>query len=281
VTARLESVGTIGAGNMAEAILRGLLRGGLKPERLLASDPDPARREHVASALGVGTTGDNAEVARGAEIVVLAVKPQQLEAAAATLPPDARPLYLSIVAGATLATLGRLLGDGARVVRSMPNTPALLGAGISALAAEPGTPAADLERAEAVLASVGRVVRVPEALLDAVTGLSGSGPAYAYLFAEALIEAGTREGLPEAVARELAIETLLGAARMLRESGEPPEVLRSRVSSPGGTTLAGLAALEDAGFREAVRAAVRAATRRSRELGARPEGRAPRPVRRG
>lgn len=267
MTVTLSSVGTLGAGNMAEAILGGLLRAGSKPAQLMASDPDAARREHVARALGVRTSADNAEVVRQSELVVIAVKPQQLEAALRDLPRDARPLYLSIVAGATLATLRRLLGPDARIARSMPNTPALISAGISALAPAPGLAADDAARAEAVLAAVGRVVRVPESLLDAVTGLSGSGPAYAYLFIEALADAGVREGLPPAVARELALETVLGAARLARESGEHPALLRERVTSAGGTTIAGIAALEAAGFRSALFAAVRAATARSRELG--------------
>jgi pyrroline-5-carboxylate reductase len=251
---------------MAEAILRGLLRAGLAPESLLASDPDPDRRGHIRGALGVRVTEENAEVVRSSDLVVIAVKPTHVEAALGNLAREAGPLYVSIVAGRTLSGLRRLLGPGARVVRSMPNTPALVGAGITALATDPATLEEDLARAEAVLSAVGRVVRVPEKQLDAVTGLSGSGPAYAYLFIEALTEAGIGEGLPGEVARMLAAETVLGAARLLQESGEHPAVLRERVTSPGGTTSAGLAALEAGGFRAALGAAVRAATARSREL---------------
>jgi pyrroline-5-carboxylate reductase len=266
MTALPDSVGTIGAGNMAEAILRGLIGAGLQPDRLVASDPLEARRELLSRELGIHTTADNAQVVERAELVVLAVKPQQLESALAGLPPAADPLYLSIVAGCRLARLRELLGERARVVRSMPNTPALIGAGISAISAEPGLAAADLDRAAAVLEAVGGVVRVPEAQLDAVTGLSGSGPAYVYALIEALTEAGVAEGLPSAVASELSARTVLGAARLVEASGEPPARLREKVSSPGGTTLAGLAALEEKGFQAALRAAVRAATRRSREL---------------
>lgn len=251
---------------MAEAILRGLLNAGYKPEQLFASDPDAGRRDHIGRELQIRVTVDNRDVANGCELVVLAVKPGQLAAAAAELPRDAAPLYLSIVAGRTLETLRRLLGSAARIVRAMPNTPALIGAGITALAADPGASDEDLERAEAVLQAIGRVVRIPEPLLDAVTGLSGSGPAYVYLFIEALTDAGVREGIPAELARELALETTLGAARMVRESGEDPSLLRERVSSPGGTTLAGLAALEARGFRGSILAAVEAATARSREL---------------
>jgi len=260
------SVATIGAGNMAEAIIVGLLRAGMAPESLRASDPDPGRRQRMRE-LGVRATESNVEVAQASELVVLAVKPQQLEAAAATLPRDGGPIYLSIIAGATTATLRRLLGAKARVVRSMPNTPALVGAGITAVASDGGLEPADLERACAVLRAVGAVVLVPESALDAVTGLSGSGPAYVFAFIEALTEAGVHEGLPLATARALALETVHGAARLAIASGEDPAVLRERVSSPGGTTLAGLAALSVAGFREAVLAAVRAATERSKVLG--------------
>ncbi len=266
MTALPESVGTIGAGNMAEAILRGLVEAGLEPERLIASDPLEARREQLSSQLGIRTTAENAEVVESSELVVLAVKPQQLDSALQGLPQSASPVYLSIVAGCRLARLRELLGDRARVVRSMPNTPALIGAGISAIAAEPGLAAQDLDRAAAVLEAVGRVVRVPEAQLDAVTGLSGSGPAYVYALIEALTEAGVAEGLPAEVASELSAGTVLGAARLVEASGEPPARLREKVSSPGGTTLAGLAALEERDFRGALLAAVRAATRRSREL---------------
>ena len=261
-----KSVGTIGAGNMAEAILRGLLRAGLSGEQLCAADPDPERRR-VVRELGVHACESNAEVAQRAEVVVLAVKPQQLERAAHTLPRDGGPLYLSIVAGATTAALRRMLGAGARIVRSMPNTPALVGAGISAVASDGGAEPADVERACAVLRKVGEVVQVPESALDAVTGLSGSGPAYVFLFVEALTEAGVREGLGTEVARALALETVYGAGRLARETGEHPAILRERVTSPGGTTSAGLAALESGGFRAALLAAVRAATQRSRELG--------------
>ncbi len=266
MTSLPRTVGTIGGGNMAEAILQGLVRSGYEAAQLLASDPVPERREHLSRKLGVRTTDSNLELVEASEVVVLAVKPQQLEAALDTLPRDGGPLYLSIAAGVTLATLRRWLGSGSRIVRAMPNTPALIGAGITAIADDTGAAAEDLERAEVVLGSVGDVVRVPERLLDAVTGLSGSGPAYVYLFIEALCEAGVREGLPAPVARDLAVQTVLGAASMVRETGEHPALLRERVTSPGGTTAAGLAVLERLGLRAALFAAVEAATARSREL---------------
>lgn len=263
----IRAVAFVGAGNMAEAIARGLLAAGMQAGQLRAADPLEGRRKILAETLGIQTTADNAAVLAGADVAVLAVKPQHLGAAARSLPRSAKPLFLSIIAGASLASLRQQLGEGARVVRSMPNTPALIGAGISALAADPEADPADLDRAEAVLRAVGRVVRTPEPLLDAVTGLSGSGPAYVYLFIEALTEAGLREGLPLATARELATWTVLGSARMVAESGESPAALRERVTSPGGTTIAGLAALEAGGLRSALFAAVRAATERSKQLG--------------
>ncbi len=262
------SVGTIGGGNMAEAILRGLLRSGLEPDRLFAADPDAQRCAHLESALGIRIAPSNADVAREAEVVVLAVKPALIEAATADLPRDGGPLYVSIAAGRTTRDLRAALGGRARVVRSMPNTPALIGAGITALADDAGASEADLALAETVLSAVGTVVRVPESQLDAVTGLSGSGPAYVCLFIEALGEAGAAAGLPAAVARRLALATVLGSARLVDETQEAPSVWRDRVSSPGGTTLAGLAELDAAGFRESLVAAVSAATARSRELAA-------------
>jgi pyrroline-5-carboxylate reductase len=180
--------------------------------------------------------------------------------------PEAAPV-LSIAAGVTLRTLEEALPAGAPVVRAMPNTPALIGAGAAAIAAGSSAGEDDLAWAERVLGSVGTVARVPESLLDAVTGLSGSGPAYVFLVAEALIEGGVLAGLPRPVSSSLAVQTLLGAARLLAESGDGPEALRAAVTSPGGTTAAGLRALERAGVRSAFLDAVMDATERSRELG--------------
>ena len=261
-----ESIGTIGGGNMAEALLRGLLRAGMKPEQLSVSDPVAARRNMLNDALAVRTMEDNRELAGSCEVVVLAIKPDVVDAAVRGLPGADGPLYLSIVAGRSTASLRGVLSSGARVIRAMPNTPALISAGISVLADDSGASDEDLERAEGVLGAIGRVLRLSEACMDAVTGLSGSGPAYVYVFIEALSEAGVREGLPVAAARELALETVLGAALLVKESGEHTAVLRDRVASPGGTTIAGLAALEQAGLRAALLAAVRAATARSKEL---------------
>jgi pyrroline-5-carboxylate reductase len=200
--------------------------------------------------------------------VVLAVKPGSIPSAAEAAGDAGCRRVLSIAAGVTLATLEAALPQGTPVVRAMPNTPALIGAGAAAVAGGTSATEVDLAWAEDILGAVGIVVRVPEPLLDAVTGLSGSGPAYVFLVAEALIEAGVLVGLPRDVASSLAVQTLLGSARLLAEGSEGPEALRAAVTSPGGTTAAGLAALEDRAVRAAFSAAVQAATDRSRQLGA-------------
>jgi pyrroline-5-carboxylate reductase len=201
------------------------------------------------------------------ESAVLAVKPQDAEAACRALAGTSPPRVLSIVAGLRLSRLEQWLGPRAAVVRAMPNTPALLGAGASALAAGKAAGEDDLAWAEGILAAVGTVTRLPEQLLDAVTGLSGSGPAYVFLVAEALMDAGVSVGLSAEVSRDLVLQTLLGAARMLAETGESAAALRDAVTSPGGTTAAGLSVLEARGLREAMAEAVVAATARSRQLG--------------
>jgi pyrroline-5-carboxylate reductase len=202
-----------------------------------------------------------------ADAVVLAVKPSDLEEACRGLSEHRYGRVLSIVAGATTASIEKLLWPGAVVIRAMPNTPALLGAGASAISPGAWAGAEDLDWAEAVLSSIGTVVRVPESQLDAVTGLSGSGPAYVFLVAEALIEAAAAVGLPGEVAEGLVVQTLLGSARMLAESGRSPAELREAVTSPGGTTAAALAVFERAGLKAIFLEAVLAATERSRALG--------------
>jgi pyrroline-5-carboxylate reductase len=270
---RDQHIGFLGGGAMAQALATGLLAGGVAPERMLAADPVPARREALAATLGVRTTADNAVVLESSDIVVLAVKPGIVapvleELAASTRSDCTRPLWISIAAGIPLSALEAPLGEAARVVRAMPNTPALVGAGATALASNAATTAEDRALARQLFESVGSVWEAPaEPLLDAVTGLSGSGPAFVLVFLEALGEAGVKVGLPREAASKLALQTLLGTARLALESGEEPAALREQVTSPGGTTLAGLERLEAAGLRAAVHAAVEAATRRSRELG--------------
>ncbi len=250
---------------MGEALLAGLVDAGWAPMAELAVvEVDPARRSALSDRFEGLTVADDVPDADGA---VIAVKPGDVPAACRAVAARSIPRVLSIAAGVTLAGLEADLGAGTAVVRAMPNTPALVGAGAAAVA--PGTNAGDddLAWAEAVLGAVGEVVRVPEAMLDAVTGLSGSGPAYVFLVAEALIEAGVLVGLPRDVSARLTVQTLVGSARLLAGSDEGPEALRAAVTSPAGTTAAGLRALEQAGVRAAFADAVVAATERSRELG--------------
>jgi pyrroline-5-carboxylate reductase len=256
----------IGGGRMGEALVGGLVASGWAPAGEIAVVEVDAARRAALSTAHPGLVVLDSPVP--AEAAVVAVKPADALAAAAAAGEAGVRRVLSIAAGVTIAALEAVLPDGVAVVRAMPNTPALVGAGASAIA--PGRAAGDddLSWAEEVLGAVGTVVRVPEAQLDAVTGLSGSGPAYVFLVAEALIEAGVLAGLPRPTSHALAVQTLLGAARLLDATGEAPESLRAQVTSPGGTTAAGLRALEAAGVRSAVLEAVVAATERSRALGA-------------
>lgn len=265
------TIGFIGAGNMAGALIKGLLAAGAyAPEQIVASDVDGRRLQALRRRHGIHTTRDNVEVAGNAGVVVLAVKPQIIDAVLDQLPPAAvaNRLFLSIAAGVTTRRLEQRLGGKARVLRSMPNTPALLGRGVSVLVRGTYARPADAKLGLALLRTVGDALAVDnEGLLDAVTGLSGSGPAYVYRFAEGLIAGGVAAGLAEDVARRLAFQTIAGAAAMLIETGESPETLRAQVTSPGGTTLAGLEELERRGFKDAVAAGVVAATKRSVALG--------------
>ncbi|HEY8545729.1 MAG TPA: pyrroline-5-carboxylate reductase [Acidimicrobiales bacterium] len=263
----------IGGGKMGEALLAGLInQGWATGDQLAVVEKDPGRADALRAAFADVTVADAPAAAEGH---VVAVKPGDVPAAcralAATGPGSgtgAGPApVLSIAAGVTLATLEAELAPGTPVVRAMPNTPALVGAGAAAIAG--GTAAGDehLAWAESILGAVGTVARVAEPLLDAVTGLSGSGPAYVFLVLEALIDGGVLAGLPRPVAAELATQTLVGAAKLVAETGESPADLRAAVTSPAGTTAAGLRELERAGVRAALLDAVAAATERSRELG--------------
>jgi pyrroline-5-carboxylate reductase len=253
----------VGGGRMGAALLGGLLAAGWSPERLTVVEAVEARRAELAEQFpGVRVLGEPA----GGGGAVLAVKPGDVPTAASTLAASGVERVVSIAAGVRLAALESALG-AVPVVRAMPNTPALVGAGVTAIAPGAHAGEADLSWAEEVLGAVGTVVRVAEPLLDAVTGLSGSGPAYVFLVAEALIDAGVLVGLPRDLSTTLAVQTLLGAARLLAETGDTPEALRAAVTSPGGTTAAGLRALEAAGVRSAFLDAVSAATQRSKELG--------------
>jgi pyrroline-5-carboxylate reductase len=245
---------------MGEALVGGLLAAGW--DGIGVVEQLDARREELAARFPSIAVLRDVEPADGA---VIAVKPNDVRAACAALGGTKR--VLSIAAGVPIATLEGALDAGTAVVRAMPNTPALVGAGAAAIAGGTAATDDDLAWAASILGAVGEVVRVEEKLLDAVTGLSGSGPAYVFLVAEALVDAGVLNGLPRDVSAALATQTLLGAARLLAETGETPEVLRAQVTSPGGTTAAGLHALESAGVRAAFLDAATAATRRSHELG--------------
>lgn len=256
----------VGGGRMGEALVAGLLAAEWAPaaEIRVVEALAPRRAELSERFPGVEIT----DTVGPAEGTVLATKPGDIAAACGALGSDAGRV-LSIAAGVRLVDLEAALPAGTPVVRAMPNTPALVGAGAAAIAGGGAAGDADLDWAEQILSAVGIVVRVAEPLLDAVTGLSGSGPAYVFLVAEAMVEAGVLVGLPRPVAAELAAQTLLGSARLLAESDDGPEALRAAVTSPGGTTAAGLRALEQAGVRAAFLEAVVAATERSRELGRR------------
>ena len=248
---------------MGEALVAGLVSAGWAPAASLAVVEKVAgRRAELSERIPGLAVVEEPVVADG---VVIAVKPDDVVAACGALRAPAR--VLSIAAGVTLATLEGALPPGTPVVRAMPNTPALVGAGAAAIAAGVAATDADLDWADTILSAVGITVRVPEVQLDAVTGLSGSGPAYVFLVAEAMIKAGTEAGLPAGITEALVAQTLLGAARLLSETDDGPEALRIAVTSPGGTTAAGLAVLDGAGVREAFADAVAAATERSREMG--------------
>jgi len=255
----------VGGGRMGEALVGGLLQAGdLRPAEVRIVEAMPERRSDLSQRFaGVEVTGTPGPAAG----TVLAVKPADVPAAARAVAAAGTERALSIAAGVTLGALESALGPGVPVVRAMPNTPALVGVGAAAIAGGSAAGEADLAWAEGLLGAVGTVVRVDEPLLDAVTGLSGSGPAYVFLLAEALMEAGVQAGLPAEISASLTVQTLLGAATLLAHSDEGPEALRAAVTSPGGTTAAGLRVLEERGLRTAVAEAVAAATERSRELG--------------
>ena len=267
----MKKIGFVGAGNMAGALVKGLIETRrLRPPELWVSDTDARQRRRLRRAYGVAAADDNRALVAGSAVVVLAVKPQIMDAVLAEIRPVAtrRQLFVSIAAGVPTRRIEAALGGSVRVVRAMPNTPALVGSGMTVLVRGRRASLADERRATALFGGVGAVVRVrDEKLMDAVTGLSGSGPAYVYRLAEGLIAGATAEGLSATVAAALTYQTIRGAAVMLQETGRPPEELRAMVTSPGGTTLAGLQTLDAGGFAKTVAAAVRAATRRSRQLG--------------
>jgi pyrroline-5-carboxylate reductase len=264
------TIGFLGVGKMATALARAWLAAGLvTADRLRASDPLPQARDAFHAETGVRAVADNRRVVGSSDLLVLAVKPQSMAALLEEIRPVVRPghLVVSVAAGVTLGQLADGLGGGCRLVRVMPNTPCLVGASASAYAPGPGATEDDLALVGRLLGAVGRAFPLPEHLLDAVCGLSSSGPAFVYVVIEALSDGGVRVGLPRDVATALAAQTVFGSAKMVLETGQHPGALKDMVASPGGTTIAGLHALERGGLRAALMDAVEAAARRATELG--------------
>jgi pyrroline-5-carboxylate reductase len=263
-------IGFLGGGNMAEALIRGLVTaGGVPPTQIVVSGPRQERLDALTTRYGVRTTRDNRALAAEAEILVLAVKPQIMGKVLREIADTTRAnaLVVSIAAGVSLSTMETLLPGGTRVVRTMPNTPALVGCGATAVAPGHAATDDDLARARFIFESVGIVEVLDEGLLDAVTGLSGSGPAYLFLILEAFADAGVKVGLSRRNAQRLAAQTVMGSAKMLLETDEHPGRLKDMVTSPGGTAIAGLHTLEEGGLRTTIINAVESATRRAQELG--------------
>ena len=265
-----KTIGFIGAGNMAEAIIKGLVsRGVVSPQRLVASDVLAERRAYIADTYRVAVEEDNRLLVEKADVLILAVKPQVttpvLQFAGAGMGPD--KLLVSIVAGVPVAAIAALAAAGTRIIRTIPNTPLMVMAGAVAIAADSPALPADFALARRIFDACGRTVMIEEKLMDAATGLSGSGPAYVFLMIEALADGGVKAGLSREVALTLAAQTLLGAARMCLTSGRHPGQLKDMVTSPGGSTRAGSHARESGGLRAALLFAVEGAARRSQELG--------------
>ncbi|MEN9567230.1 MAG: pyrroline-5-carboxylate reductase [Cyanobacteriota bacterium] len=257
----------IGGGVMAEAILsRLLVKQVFAANTVLVSEPRTERRDFLAQKYQVQVTAENQTAISEARVLLLAIKPQILDLVVADLTPNPDSTVISILAGVTIAKLEQSFPQQP-VIRVMPNTPATVGAGMTAIATGTSAKAEHIEQARSIFAAVGEVVEVPESSMDAVTGLSGSGPAFVALAIEALADGGVASGLPRAIALQLAIQTVLGTATLIKQTEIHPGVLKDRVTSPGGTTIAGVAKLESLGFRSALIEAVKTATARSQELG--------------
>lgn len=269
-------LGIVGGGVMGEALLSRMLAQQLyRPDNVLVSEPQAHRRDVLVQKYAVKVTSDNRAVAAASDVLLLAIKPQVFEAVAKELAQgdgnasparEQLPVVVSILAGVSLSQLEAAFGHQP-VIRAMPNTPATVGAGITAIASGKTVGPSHIEQATAIFQAVGEVVEVPEHLMDAVTGLSGSGPAYVAIMIEALADGGVAAGLPRAIASKLALSTVLGTAQLLQETQMHPAELKDRVTSPGGTTIAGMRELERAGFRSALIEAVQAAKERSQQLG--------------
>jgi pyrroline-5-carboxylate reductase len=265
-----EKIAIIGAGNIAEALVSGLLkRRVVSPSQIFATDVSGQRLKHFKSQYGVRIGSDNAQAAKWCDILILAVKPQVIDEVVAglNLPTRSNCLVLSVAAGVPIVRIQTLLKQATHIIRVMPNTPSIVLEGATALAGGPGVSPQEIKIGEAIFEAVGKVVVVDESHIDTITGLSGGGPAYVCVFIEALADGGVKMGLPRQIAQLLAAQTVLGAAKMVLESGEHPGALKDRVASPGGTTIAGLHRLEEGKLRGTVMNAVESATLRSRELG--------------
>lgn len=264
-------IGFIGGGQMAEAIIRGLLvTNVIAPENITVVEPDSRRCDYLLQTYKVQCTEDIGLFCDRCELLVLAIKPQLAAIVLESYRPfvDGRHLVISIMAGVSLRSLAAAFEVPVRLIRVMPNTPSLVLAGASAYSANAQATAEDRNRATRLLSAVGTCIEVPEHLLDAVTGLSGSGPGYVFTFIEAMIDGGVLAGLPRPIAEQLVLQTVYGSAKLAMETGDHPAVLKGRVTSPGGTTITGIQVLEEGGMRGLVMGAVEAATERSKELGA-------------
>jgi pyrroline-5-carboxylate reductase len=264
-----ETIGLIGGGQMGEALVRGMIDSGLVAAgRIMVAEPDEKRRVFLTKTYGIGVTDSAEELSVFASVLILAVKPQIIQPVLAQYKTFVgnHHLLISIAAGVPIAAIEKVVG-AQRIIRVMPNTPALVLAGASALSPNEQASTDDLQLGMDIFSAIGTCVHLPESLLDAVTGLSGSGPGYVFTFIEAMIDGGVLAGIPRPVAEQLVLQTVYGSAKLALETGKPPAVLKGMVTSPGGTTIAGLHVLEEAGMRGAVMTAVDRASKRSKELG--------------
>ncbi|MCR5220815.1 MAG: pyrroline-5-carboxylate reductase [bacterium] len=266
----MQTIGLIGGGNMAEAIIKGIVRTNLEnPLNILLHEPNKSRCETLGREYRLHFCESNGELVQKSDVILLAIKPQVSPTVLKEIAPhvDGKQLILSIMAGVPTAAIENAFSSPVRVVRAMPNMPATVGEGVTALCAGSHAESGDLLTAEELFSGIGTVLRVEEKQMDAVTGLSGSGPAYVYMLIEALASGGVFSGLPRGTALQLAIQTVLGSAKLASVSALHPAILCDQVCSPGGTTIAGVKALEEHGFRNAAMEAVIRATQRSKELG--------------
>ncbi|NOQ45792.1 MAG: pyrroline-5-carboxylate reductase [Desulfobulbaceae bacterium] len=266
----IETVGLVGGGQMGEALVRGMIESGLVMSgRIMVAEPDQSRRDYMQSNYKVDVTGDSIELCSFCSILILAVKPQVMQQVLKQYKSAItnHHLVISIAAGIPISAMEQGLAQNMRIIRVMPNTPALVLAGASALSPNANVSKDDMESAMKIFSSVGTCVEVPEHLLDAVTGLSGSGPGYVFTFIEAMVDGGVLAGIPRPIAEQLVLQTVYVSAKLALETGEPAAVLKGKVTSPGGTTITGLQVLEEAGLRGAVMTAIEAAAERSKELG--------------